>query len=162
MKKRFAATALFLCLAVIAAHAQTQTETHLDPPKADSPQIVRPHRRVLDGKFLVFAGLQLGATIADIETTQWALGSHSQAYEANPIFGRRPDRPRAYGIGISLTGLQLFLQYRSKERAERNGKRRNLWIVGASANTGLHTVLAVHNARIAEESVCPAAGAGCR
>lgn len=158
MKKGFTTFAFFLCLAAVPAHAQTQT----DSPKPAETQPVKPHLKVADKKFWIFAGLQIGATAADFETTQWALRSDPQAREVNPLFGQRPSRLKMYGIGMPLTVFQIALQHHAKGIADRTGKARAAWIVGASINTGLHTALAVHNAGLVSASVCPAQGTGCR
>jgi hypothetical protein len=160
MKRTFAVFALLLCLAAVPAHAQTQTET--DSPKSTGTQVTKPHLKIASKKFWIFAGLQIGATIADFETTQWALRSNPQAREINPLFGQRPSRLKMYGIGMPITVFQIALQHHAKGIADRTGKARGAWIVGASINTGLHTFLAVHNAGLVGQSVCPAQGTGCR
>ncbi len=164
MKRRTALAILFLCFSVATTHAQSlaNAQPASDSSAASHPDLTKAHRKIFDRKFFAFAGLQLAATVGDIETTQWALHTHPNAYEENPIFGNRPGRPRAYGIGLPLTGLQLFLQYRMKKRAQQDGKRENLWIAPATLDIGLQTALALHNAKMAGEPVCPAAGAGCR
>ncbi len=108
------------------------------------------------------AAVQIAATVADGETTQWALRSHPDAREINPLFGSRPDRAKMYGIAFSITALQILLQHHAKTISDRTGKFPNGWLLGASVNTGFHTFLAIHNARLAGESVCPANGTGCR
>lgn len=160
MKTGFAPFALLLFLAALPARAQTQTET--DSPKSAQTQVPKPHRKIADKKFWIFAGLQIGATVADFETTQWALRSDPSAREINPLFGERPSRLRMYGIGMPLTAFQIVLQHHAKDIADETGKARAAWIVGAALNSGLHTVLAVHNAGLVTQSVCPANGAGCR
>ena len=160
MKKNLSLAILFLCFAVAPAKAQSQTQS--DPPKSPDASVLQPHQKTADKKFWIFAGLQIGATIADIETTQWALSSNPRVHEINPLFGNRPDRARMYSIGMALTGLQLLLQHHTKARSERTGRAKVFWMAGATVNTTLHTVLAVNNARIAGEPVCPAQGAGCR
>ena len=67
-----------------------------------------------------------------------------------------------YGIAMSITAVQILMQHHVKTLSERNGNFRNAWIVGAAVNTGFHTFLAVHNARIATSYTCPANGSGCR
>lgn len=160
MKKNLAAIIVLLCFAITPAKAQSQAQS--DPAKSPDAPVLKPHAKATGKKFWIFAGLQIGATIADIETTQWALNSNPRVHEVNPLFGIHPDRPKMYSIGLALTGLQLLLEHHTKARSERTGRAKGLWIVGATVNTTLHTVLAVHNARIAGESVCPAQGAGCR
>ena len=160
MKKTLAAAFLLLCFAVAPVNAQSQISP--DPPKSLDAPVLNPHPKTADKKFWIFAGLQIGATIADIETTQWALNSNSRVHEINPLFGNRPGRARMYSIGMALTGIQLLLQHHTKARFERTGRAKGFWMVGATVNTTLHTVLAVHNAGIAGKPICPAQGAGCR
>ena len=125
-------------------------------------QIEKPHRRIADKKFWTFAALQIAATAADFETTQWVLRTNPNAREINPLFGDRPGRLKMYGIGMPFTAFQILLQYHAKGVSDETGKAGKAWIVGAALDTGLHTFLAVHNARLAGQSVCPAEGAGCR
>lgn len=160
MQKEFAAVALFLSLAVVPLHAQTQAAN--SPTKTSYAQSTKPRQKIADKKFWILAGLQVGASIADFETTQWALRSSPGAREMNSLFGQRPTRLRMYGIGLPITAFQIALQYHAKSTADRTGRARAAWIVGASINTGLHTALAIHNADLVSASVCPANGAGCR
>jgi len=108
-----------------------------------------PPRKVADKKFWVLAGLEVGATVADFETTQWAQRVRPDGGELNPLYGRHPGRARMYGIGVSITSLQILMQFRSKQKAQARGKSGKAWIVGALLNTGVHTFLAVHNGQIA-------------
>jgi len=160
MKIGLAPFVLLLFLAVSPAHAQTQTE--VDSSKSTEIQILKPHRKIADKKFWIFAGLQVAATAADFETTQWAMRSDPAAREVNPLFGEHPSRLRMYGIGMPLTLFQIAVQYHAKGISEDTGKARAAWIVSASLNAGLHTALAIHNAGLVQQTVCPANGAGCR
>lgn len=157
MRPRSIALLLYLVFAS-PAFPQTQSDSKQDsgvkPPK---------HRPVVaDKKFWAFATVQVLAAAADFESTQAALRADSQAQELNPFFGGRPSRAKLYGVGMPLTAFQIFLQYRSKQIGENAERGKNLWLVGASIDTGLHTFLAVHNAQISNQRVCPAQGAGCR
>jgi hypothetical protein len=164
MKNVFAVVALMLFLSVAPAKAQTESPPQTEPNLQETPE---PEARVApfrhpDRRFLIFAAIQIAATVADAETTQWALHSNPQAGEMNPLFGRHPDRPRMYGIALSITAVQILMQHHLKTISERTGKYQNAWMIGASVNTGFHTFLAVHNARIATSPVCPGNGSGCR
>ncbi|HKS80526.1 MAG TPA: hypothetical protein VJR23_03395 [Candidatus Acidoferrales bacterium] len=128
--------------------AQAPSDIKHAPPLIDPPQAKR-HFKIADKKFFAIAALQFGATIADFETTQWAQRKAPYGAEKNPLFGTHPSRERMYGIGFSITSIQVFMQYRSKRFGERRGRLKNAWIVGALLDTGVHTVLAAHNARIA-------------
>lgn len=109
----------------------------------------KPHFKVADKKFWILAGLQVGATVADFETTQWAQRVRPDGGELNPLYGRHPGRARMYSIGMSLDAVQILMQYRSKAKPQEAGKLKRAWIVGALLNTGVHTFLAVHNGQIA-------------
>jgi len=160
MLKVLFALALFPFLAVTSVHAQTQTGN--DSTKSSDVEAAKPHRKIADKKFWILAGLQIGATAADFETTQWALRSDPGAREVNPLFGQRPSRLKMYGIGMPMTLFQIALQHHAKGLADQTGKARAAWIFGAVLNTGLHTALAIHNAGLVKQSVCPANGGGCR
>jgi hypothetical protein len=141
------------------APAQVPAEVRVNgQPEIHSPS---PPRIIADKKFWILAGLEAGATIADFETTQWAERVRPDGGEVNPLYGSHPGRMRMYGIGMSLTGVQILLQYKSKGMSQRNGKMKKAWIVGALLNTGVHTFLAVHNGRIAGQGACPVVDA-CR
>lgn len=130
------------------ATEHTPAEIKIALPLIDPPQAKR-HFKIADKKFFALAALQFGATIADFETTQWAQRKVPYGAEKNPLFGTHPSRERMYGIGFSITSMQVFMQYRSKRFGERRRRLKNAWIVGALLDTGVHTVLAAHNARIA-------------
>ncbi len=164
MKNVFVVAGFLLFLSVAPAKAQTEIQSQAQAniqESSESETVRAPYRRP-DHRFLFFAAAQIVATVADAETTQWALRSHPQAGEMNPLFGRHPDRARMYGIAFSITAVQILMQHHVKTVAERTGKFRNAWMVGASVNTGFHTFLAVHNARIATSYICPGNGSGCR
>jgi hypothetical protein len=129
---------------------QPKIQANLSAETQASPH---PHK-IADKKFWILAGLQVGATIADFETTQWAERVRPDGGEVNPVYGSHPGRMRMYGIGMSLTGVQILLQCKSKGMSQRNGKMKKAWIVGALLNTGVHTFLAVHNGRIAGQGAC--------
>jgi hypothetical protein len=145
------------------AQSETQPQTSQTDlarsPETSAPEVHFDHS---NRRFWLMAAVQIGATIADGETTQWALRTHPDAREINPLFGARPDRAKMYGIAFSITALQILLQHHAKTISDRTGKFPNGWLIGASVNTGFHTFLAIHNARLAGESVCPANGSGCR
>jgi hypothetical protein len=115
MKNVFAVVVVLVFLAVAPAKAQSEIQPeHRNQPQLapksdlletpDAPKIklrsVHP-----DHRFLIFAAVQVAATIADAETTQWALHSNPQAGEMNPLFGRHPDRARMYGVAFSITAV---------------------------------------------------------
>lgn len=164
MKNAFALVAFLLILPVAPAKAQTEIHppTQANIQEQSQPELIRATSGHPDRRFWFLAAVQIAATVADAETTQWALRSHPGAHELNPLFGPHPDRPRMYGIAMSITAAQILMQHHAKTISERNGRLRNGWIVGAAVNTGFHTFLAVHNARIATSYTCPANGSGCR
>jgi hypothetical protein len=172
MYKVFVAVPLFLLGMASPAIAQTssqksgqtstQPEVTTELPDKPEVQVKVPaetkappaFHKIADKKFWILAGLQVGATIADFETTQWAERVRPDGGEVNPLYGSHPGRMRMYGIGMSLTGVQILLQYKSKEMSQRNGKMKKAWIVGTLLNTGVHTFLAVHNGEIAGRGAC--------
>jgi hypothetical protein len=164
MKKVFAVAAFLLFLPVAPAKAQTEIQppTQANIQEQSQPKVIRATSGHPDRRFWFLAAVQIAVTVADAETTQWALRSHPGTHELNPLFGPHPDRPRMYGIAMSITAVQILMQRHVKTLSERNGRLRNGWIVGAAVNTGFHTFLAVHNARIATSYTCPANGSGCR
>ena len=164
MYKIFVAVSLFLLSITLSTKAQSlipqsPSASELpDKPESKTPPVTELHLenhvskrpfKVDDKKFWVLAGLQVGATFADFETTQWAQRVRPDGGELNPLYGRHPDRLRMYSIGMSLTALQIFAQYKSRARAHETGKLKKVWIVGALVDTGVHTFLAVHNGQIA-------------
>jgi hypothetical protein len=165
MKIVLAVAALLFVLVVAPTEAQSEIQpqpSQTDLPKPAEMSAPEVHFEHSNRRFWILAAIQVGATVADAETTQWALRSHPDAREINPLFGARPDRARMYGIAFSITALQILMQHHVKTVSERTGKMPNAWIVGASVNTGFHTFLAIHNARLAGASICPANGSGCR
>jgi|SRR5580704_17114485 hypothetical protein len=162
--KSIFAVPLFLLLICVPAGAQAITQqgpSASDLPdkpeiKAPTPTAFHdqnrssiPPRKVADKKFWVLAGFEVGATVADFETTQWAQRVRPDGGELNPLYGKHPGRARMYGIGVSITGVQILMQFKSKQKAQASGKSGKAWIVGALLNTGVHTFLAVHNGQIA-------------
>jgi hypothetical protein len=114
--------------------------TLLFVPTISYAQVIEAHHRV-DKKFIALAVLQIGASIADFESTIHAEqpGSH----ELNSLYGANPGRPRIYGIGMSFTGAQIL----GERFLKRHGHER-LSIISAVANTAIHTFGAVHNTRL--------------
>jgi hypothetical protein len=169
MYRIFVAIPLFLLLITVPARAQAHAQQGpSDSELPNKPEIQtgihaeshagilasNSHSKIADKKFWILAGLQVGATFADFETTQWAQRVRPDGGELNPLYGRHPGRVRMYGIGMSLTGAQILLQYRSKAKGQESGKLKKAWIVGALLNTGVHTFLAVHNGEIAGQGRC--------
>lgn len=171
MYRCFAAVPFFLILITIPAKAQISVQQERSASELPSkPKIKaetlagtpieahagipvsKPHFKVADKKFWILGGLQVGATIADFETTQWAQGVRPDGGELNPLYGMHPGRTRMYSIGMSLTALQIAMQYRAKAKAHEAGKLKKGWIVGALINAGVHTFLAVHNGQIAGDA----------
>lgn len=164
MYKVFVAVPLLLILinlpTMAQAHAQQESSVSGLPDKPETRVVTlpeapaqsataKPHFRVADMKFWVLASFEVGATVADFETTQWAQRVRPDGGELNPLYGRHPGRARMYSIGMSLDAVQILMQYRSKAKARETGKMKKAWIVGGLLNTGVHTFLAVHNGQIA-------------
>lgn len=72
------------------------------------------HPMILTGTALLLA-----STVYDIEGTQACLHAGT-CREANPIFGSRPSRLRAYSIAMPLNGFLIYLSARQKRRGDGN------------------------------------------
>jgi hypothetical protein len=119
-----------------------------------------PRHRVADKKFWLAMGLLGASAVADYETTARApcMRTHT-CREFNPLLGAHPSRARIYGTEIPHhVGLGYLLWYLKRD-ARDNSREGYAWWGIASAGIGLHTALAIHNAKL---HACPANGAGCR
>ncbi len=110
-------------------------------------------RRVADWKFWLAVGVVAAATVADIETTR--RGIERGAVEGNPLFGRRPGRPRLYLQSGGMTaGVVVLSYYLKRGSPERNP--RGLWLAPMGAAATTHGIAAYRNTH-----VCPS-GTVCR
>lgn len=60
-------------------------------------------KRVVNRSFILASLFQVGATIGDIETTQYRL-SHGYK-EGNPLFGSAPSRKLQYAVAVPVAGV---------------------------------------------------------
>jgi len=88
------------------------------PPLSLEPSPPRERKRVADRSFLLAALFHVGATIGDIESTQYGL-SHG-ARELNPIYGSHPSRAKQYGITMPVTAGVLGLTFDVPPQRERS------------------------------------------
>jgi hypothetical protein len=123
---------------------------------SDMPFVVRPvpirpptlrietgptaeRRHVADRKFLIASLFQIGATIGDIESTQYGLG-HG-ATEANPLFGSHPSRATQYAIAMPIAAGVVAWSYRLKRSAPHSGR----WLIPQIVAGVVHTGALCHN-----------------
>jgi hypothetical protein len=64
--------------------------------------------KVMDGKFLLLAGMASAATFADIATTNRCLSSSVNCQESNPLLGSHPSSGKVYGISLSVLAGQML------------------------------------------------------
>ncbi len=96
-------------------------------------------RRVFDRSFLWTALFQIGATVADIESTQYGL-SHG-ARELNPLYGNHPSRTKQYAITMPITAGVLAWSYRLKRGAPHSKH----WLIPPIIVGSMHAIAACHN-----------------
>ncbi len=109
------------------------------PPLSLEPSPPRERKRVADRSFLLAALFQVGATIGDIESTQYGL-SHG-ARELNPIYGSHPSRAKQYGITMPVTAAVLGLTYHLKRSAPHS----RYWLIPPLVVGSMHAIAACHN-----------------
>jgi len=96
-------------------------------------------RHVADRKFLIASLFQIGATIGDIESTQYGLGHGAQ--EANPLFGSHPSRATQYAIAMPIAAGVVAWSYRLKRSAPHSGR----WLIPQIVAGVVHTGALCHN-----------------
>lgn len=63
--------------------------------------------------------LLIGTTVLDIEGTEHCLHNNS-CQEENPIFGRKPSRPRAYSTAMSVNAFSIYCMGMAKKYGHGN------------------------------------------
>ena len=96
-------------------------------------------RRVVDRSFLWTTLFQVGATVADIESTQYGL-SHG-ARELNPLYGNHPSRAKQYVITMPITAGVLAWSYRLKRSAPHSKH----WLIPPLIIGSMHAIAFCHN-----------------
>jgi hypothetical protein len=101
-------------------------------------------RRVADRGFWLLSVFQVGAVVADIETTQYALarGGH----EWNPLAGDHPSRGRLYGISLPISAGLTIWSYELKKLAPHS----RYWMIPSVVCGSTHSVAAVRNLAVAK------------
>jgi len=94
---------------------------------------------VADRNFFLTALFQVGATIGDIESTQYGL-SHG-ARELNPLYGSHPSRAKQYAITMPITAAVLGWSYRLKRSAPHS----KYWLIPPLVVGSMHAIAAGHN-----------------
>jgi hypothetical protein len=96
-------------------------------------------RHVADRGFLIVSLFQIGATIGDIESTQYGLGHGAK--EANPLFGSHPSRATQYAIAMPIAAGVVAWSYRLKRSAPHSGR----WLIPQIVAGVVHTGALCHN-----------------
>lgn len=109
------------------------------PPLSLEPGPPRESKRVADRNFFLTALFQVGATIGDIESTQYGL-SHG-ARELNPLYGNHPSRAKQYAITMPITAAVLGWSYRLKRSAPHS----KYWLIPPLVVGSMHAIAACHN-----------------
>jgi hypothetical protein len=118
----------------------------VQPIKPRVPSLVirpvqREASRVVDRNFIIGAIFQIGATVADVESTQYGL-SHG-AREGNPLFGERPSRAKQYGFALPISGAVTLWSYHLKKHAPHSRS----WLIPQIAGGAVHVTCAGLNLR---------------
>jgi hypothetical protein len=101
-------------------------------------------RRVADRGFWFLTLFQVGAVVADVETTQYAL-AHG-GHEWNPLAGDHPSRTRLYGISLPLSAGLAIWSYELKKLAPHS----HYWMIPSVGCGSAHTVAAIRNLVVAK------------
>lgn len=118
----------------------------VQPIKPTIPSLVirpvqRDASRVVNRNFIIAAIFQIGATMADVESTQYGL-SHG-AKEGNPLFGERPSRAKQYGFALPISGAVTLWSYHLKKHAPHSRS----WLIPQIASGAVHVTCAGLNLR---------------
>ena len=109
------------------------------PPLRIEPAPSRRRKPVADRSFWLAAMFQVGAAIADIESTQYGLGHGAR--ELNPLYGTHPTRARQYAIAMPIGAGVLAWSYRLKRSAPHS----RYWLIPPSVVGSIHSAAVVHN-----------------
>jgi hypothetical protein len=110
---------------------------------------VRPKHRVATPEFLVWAVTANAATIADIESTMWALKNCRTCRETNPIYGRNPSRAKMYAINAPINMASLWLsKYLKTHTCSASGTVCWAWRIPFVTLSIAHGAAAAHNFRV--------------
>jgi hypothetical protein len=102
-------------------------------------------KRVADRSFILSSLFQIGATIGDIESTQYGLGHGVR--EGNPLFGSRPSRAKQYGIALPVAAAVVGWSYRLKKSAPHSKH----WLIPPVIVGSMHAAALGHNLMVITE-----------
>lgn len=111
-----------------------------EPPvfQIQAPPMVRS-AKTIDRQFFILNAVQLGAVVADVETTVYGLSRGGG--EVNPLAGNHPSRLRLYAISLPVDAAVTYWSYYLKKNAPHSKRWRMLPIIGS----GIHIGAALHN-----------------
>lgn len=107
------------------------------------PLSVRAQGRTADKAWWLMTAASVGATVADIENTQYCMKDF-HCREGNPIyFSRRPTRLRMYSINAGIMAPMLYYSYKWKreddiDRAAGRQLAKYRWYVIPVINVATH------------------------
>jgi hypothetical protein len=134
-----------------AASSETPSETAfpvqpvrpIPPPMMIRTAPVGERKHVMNRSFILVSLFQVGATIADLESTQYGI---SRGYkEGNPFFGAAASRPSQYAIAMPIAAGVAAWSYTLKRRAPHS----RYWMIPQTVIGSIHTAAAIHNAAVA-------------
>lgn len=96
-------------------------------------------RRVADRSFIIASLFQIGATLGDVESTQYGLGRGAR--EVNPLFGSHPSRATQYAIAMPIAAAVVAWSYRLKRSAPHSPR----WLIPQLVSGAVHTGALCHN-----------------
>ncbi|MGC2195993.1 MAG: hypothetical protein WA628_15055 [Terriglobales bacterium] len=102
-------------------------------------------KRVADRGFILTSLFQIGATIGDIESTQYGL-SHG-AREANSLYDSHPSRAKQYAIAMPVAVAVVGWSYRLKKSAPHSRH----WLIPSLVVGSIHAVALCHNFMVAKK-----------
>ena len=117
--------------------------TEIDPPSFRiDPQPPRARRKIVDCQFIILSLAQLGAVIADVESTEYGLSHGSR--ESNPLAGPRPSRGMLYGISVPVSVGLTYWSYHLKQVIPHSRRWQSIPIITGA----IHVAATVHNLAI--------------
>lgn len=127
--------------------SETAKVNFLDPralPEAPPALVIQEpqpmeSQKVLNRAFVWLTVMEFSATVADIESTTYALSSNY--HEAYPLLGSHPSRAKLYGLGMPSAALIALCSYELKKVSPHSRK----WMIPPLLAGSIHGGAAVHN-----------------